>query len=74
MSQTDASLPNVSVGSAHPIEGVDEEDEDEDTFPSTPPAKRVRHIFRRCFESTFDPHSIPGFNVILAEDSDEESP
>lgn len=48
----------------------DEEEEDE-PVSSSPPAKKGRFFFRRCFESTFNPESLPGHNIILAEDSDE---
>ncbi|KAK8400054.1 hypothetical protein O3P69_003028 [Scylla paramamosain] len=48
-----------------------EEEEDSDTVPSSPPAKKSRFFFRRCFEATFNPDTLPGHNVILAEDSDE---
>ena len=51
----------------------EEEDEDSDTIASSPPAKKSRFFFRRCFEATFDPDTLPGHNVILAEDSDEEN-
>ncbi|XP_045134586.1 cell cycle checkpoint control protein RAD9A-like isoform X1 [Portunus trituberculatus] len=48
-----------------------EEEEDSDTVPSSPPAKRSKFFFRRCFEATFNPDTLPGHNIILAEDSDE---
>lgn len=48
-----------------------EEEEDSDTVPASPPAKKSRFYFRRCFEATFNPDTLPGHNVILAEDSDE---
>lgn len=48
-----------------------DDEEDSDTVPASPPAKRSRFFFRRCFEATFNPDTLPGHNVILAEDSDE---
>ena len=39
---------------------------------SAPSAKRAKHIFKRCFEATFDPSSIPGTEKVLAPDSDED--
>jgi len=39
---------------------------------SAPSAKRAKHLFKRCFEATFDPASMPGSEKILAPDSDEE--
>lgn len=39
----------------------------------TPPAKRARYFFQRCFEKTLDPSSIPGAQKVLAPDSDEEN-
>ncbi len=46
----------------------------EDTVQDeSPPAKRARFYFGRCFEQTFNPASVPGFERVLAPDSDEES-
>jgi len=39
---------------------------------SAPSAKRAKHLFKRCFEATFDPANMPGTEKILAPDSDEE--
>lgn len=50
---------------------VAQEEEDSEPVSSSPPAKKGRFFFRRCFESTFNPDSLPGHNIILAEDSDE---
>lgn len=36
-----------------------------------PPSKKARLIFQKCFQTTFDPTTLPGYNTILAEDSDE---
>ncbi|CAL7947165.1 unnamed protein product [Xylocopa violacea] len=48
-------------------------DVSEDKIPSTPPPpnKKARFIFQKCFQSTFDPRTLPGYDIILAEDSDE---
>uniref|UniRef100_A0A336ML43 CSON002238 protein n=1 Tax=Culicoides sonorensis TaxID=179676 RepID=A0A336ML43_CULSO len=49
--------------------------ESEESVPASPTAefrRRRRHIFRRCFEQTFDPRTVPGANEILAVNSDEE--
>lgn len=45
----------------------------EDEVPSSPPppTKKARLIFQKCFQRTFDPRTLPGYDVILAEDSDE---
>lgn len=50
---------------------AEEEKEDSDSVPSSPPAKKGRFFFRRCFEATFNPDTLPGHDIILAEDSDE---
>ncbi|XP_076303368.1 cell cycle checkpoint control protein Rad9 isoform X2 [Lasioglossum baleicum] len=44
-----------------------------DTVPNSPPppAKKARLIFQKCFQKTFDPRTLPGYDVVLAEDSDE---
>ena len=55
--------------------------EDEDMLEITklineeipPAAKKARYIFKRCFDSTFNPNSVPGSDKILAPDSDEEN-
>ena len=41
---------------------------------SSPPSKRARILFKRCFEATLNPNDVPGANTILAPDSDEEDP
>lgn len=55
---------------------VAEDIAEEDTVPGTPPpplSKKARYIFKRCFEATFNSQMIPGFDEVLAEDSDDES-
>ena len=32
----------------------------ENTLSYSPPSKRARFLFKRCFEQTFNPNSIPG--------------
>lgn len=46
-----------------------------DSVPSSPPppAKKARLIFQKCFQRTFDPTMLPGYDVVLAEDSDEDN-
>ncbi|XP_076627132.1 cell cycle checkpoint control protein Rad9 isoform X1 [Colletes latitarsis] len=44
------------------------EDEVPDSPP--PPTKKARLIFQKCFQKTFDPRTLPGYDIILAEDSD----
>lgn len=53
----------------------DQSDAFEDKVPNSPspPNKKARFIFQKCFQKTFDPRTLPGYNVILAEDSDEAS-
>jgi hypothetical protein len=49
---------------------------EEDSVPRTPPlpaAKKARYIFRRCFEATYNSQMLPGYDEVLAEDSDDES-
>ncbi|XP_045625079.1 cell cycle checkpoint control protein RAD9A-like [Procambarus clarkii] len=66
-SQLEISLPNLDV------KNTVAEEEEEDIVPGTPPSKKLKFLFRRCFESTFDPQTIPGHNNILAGDSDDDS-
>ncbi|XP_013190926.1 cell cycle checkpoint control protein RAD9A [Amyelois transitella] len=45
--------------------------QDCDNIPASPTSKTmIKSVFRRCFESTFDPRAIQG--VVLAENSDSE--
>ncbi|XP_031834307.2 cell cycle checkpoint control protein Rad9 isoform X1 [Nomia melanderi] len=55
------------------LENSDKFDILEDAIPSSPPppAKKARLIFQKCFQKTFDPSTLSGYDVILAEDSDE---
>lgn len=59
----------AEASSQHP------EDEDEDLVQNSPPRSNLNpahHIFRKCFQTTFDPSTLPGHDTILAEDSDDE--
>ena len=41
--------------------------------PASPPSKKTKFYFRRCFDATFNPINIPGYQRVLARDSDEEN-
>jgi len=43
-----------------------------DFLEGSPPSKRKNFLFRRCFDATFNPQSVPGTEKVLAPDSDEE--
>ncbi|XP_057326334.1 cell cycle checkpoint control protein RAD9A [Microplitis mediator] len=50
--------------------------EQDDVVPSSPPprsSKKAKIIFKKCLQATFDPTSVPGHDMMLAKDSDEES-
>lgn len=50
---------------------IDDNMMDCDNIPASPTSKNLlRTVFRRCFESTFDPKNLQ--NIILAENSDSE--
>ncbi|KAK9303742.1 hypothetical protein QLX08_004623 [Tetragonisca angustula] len=53
----------------------DQSDLFEDKIPNSPspPNKKARLIFQKCFQKTFDPRTLPGYDIILVEDSDENS-
>ncbi|XP_035724814.1 cell cycle checkpoint control protein RAD9A-like isoform X1 [Vespa mandarinia] len=57
------------------VAGEKNNDELENTVPKSPspPSKKARFIFRKCFQTTFDPRMLPGHDTILVEDSDENS-
>ncbi|XP_043233793.1 cell cycle checkpoint control protein RAD9A-like isoform X4 [Amphibalanus amphitrite] len=44
----------------------------DDAIPGTPPAKRAKFTFQRCFNLTMDPLRVPGHERVLAPDSDED--
>lgn len=35
--------------------------------------KKAKLVFQKCFQNTFDPQMLPGYNTILVEDSDENN-
>ena len=37
----------------------------ENTLSYSPPSKRARFLFKRCFEQTFNPNSIPGIYLTI---------
>lgn len=57
--------------------GVDAEmnDDDESVQNSPPlnPSKKAKTIFKRCFQTTFDPSNLPGFMDVEVEDSGDET-
>lgn len=57
------------------VAGEKDNDDLENTVPKSPspPSKKARFIFRKCFQTTFDPRMLPGHDTILVEDSDENS-
>lgn len=51
--------------------------DDNDVIPNSPqkqPSKKARTIFQRCFQTTFDPRDIPGYDDVEVEDSGDETP
>lgn len=36
-------------------------------------AKKAKLVFQKCFQNTFDPRMLPGHDIILVEDSDENN-
>lgn len=67
-----------SEGGTIDLDNVVKENDDNDfenivpRSPS-PPSKKARFIFKKCFQTTFDLSMLPGHDIILAEDSDENS-
>ncbi|XP_070166105.1 cell cycle checkpoint control protein RAD9B isoform X2 [Polyergus mexicanus] len=50
----------------------------EESIPHSPPplrqaAKRAKLVFQKCFQNTFDPRMLPGHDIILVEDSDDNN-
>ena len=43
-----------------------------DMIDGTPPSKRAKFFFQRCFDSTFNPNRISGTEKVLAPDTDED--
>jgi len=46
---------------------------DEDCFTASPPSKKKKVLFRRCFDATWNPSKVLGTEKVLAPDSDEET-
>lgn len=46
----------------------------ENEIPNSPPppTKKARLILKKCFQTTFDPRTLPGYDIVLAKDSDED--
>ena len=38
----------------------------------TPPSKRAKYLFKRCFDATFNPAAVTGAQRVLAPDSDDD--
>mgnify|MGYP004581650949 CR=1 FL=1 len=75
-------FPTITKGKSNNNETDKEEnldDDQSDVFEDkilnspSPPNKKARLIFQKCFQKTFDPGTLPGYDIILAEDSDEDS-
>lgn len=49
------------------------EDESVQNSPPLNPSKKAKKIFRRCFQTTFDPRNLPGFMDVEVEDSGDET-
>lgn len=49
----------------------------DDSIPCSPPrqqmTKKARMMFQKCFQTTFDPRMLPGHDMILVEDSDDNN-
>lgn len=45
----------------------------ENSIPCSPTRIKKKRLFKRCFESTFRPSALPGADVILAPNSDDEN-
>ena len=43
-----------------------------DAIDATPPSKRAKFFFHRCFDATFNPSKISGAERVLAPDSDDD--
>lgn len=52
--------------------GSKPEDDTEESVPGSPRRQLVRRLFRRCYEDSFRPSILPGADIILAPNSDEE--
>jgi hypothetical protein len=72
-------LPRFSINEDYVKENSTAQDgensADQDAVPGTPsppPSKRARYIFKRCFQDTFSSQMLPGYDEVLAEDSDDE--
>uniref|UniRef100_A0A0K2V6S5 Cell cycle checkpoint control protein RAD9A n=1 Tax=Lepeophtheirus salmonis TaxID=72036 RepID=A0A0K2V6S5_LEPSM len=46
---------------------------DDPPISESPPSKKIKYFFKRCFNKTFNPSNITGAQVVLAPDSDDEN-
>lgn len=72
------SLKSLNHNVFQEIENGLEENPNHDLIEASPPpaekplSDKIKRVFRRCFEVTFDPSQIPGHDVILAPNSSSE--
>jgi len=70
-----STIPNDMPPPLHPTQDISlnlRPPDEPDCMEGTPPSKRKNFMFRRCFDATFNPQSVPGTERVLAPDSDEE--
>ncbi|XP_028036525.1 cell cycle checkpoint control protein RAD9A [Bombyx mandarina] len=62
---------DINLKASNNLDNVKEQIDFDNVIPASPTSRtKIKSVFKRCFESTFDPKSIQG--VILAENSDSE--
>ncbi|XP_011506336.1 PREDICTED: cell cycle checkpoint control protein RAD9A [Ceratosolen solmsi marchali] len=63
-------LKRKSNQEIHSPDGGDKDDLVQNSPPKQP-SKKAKLIFKKCFQTTFNPESLPGYNNIEVEDSGE---
>lgn len=64
---------NENLDKEQAAEPIDFDDNVPHSPPRQPIVKRAKLVFKKCFQNTFDPRMLPGHDIILVEDSDENN-
>ena len=67
--------PNPGQDDSQPFNGDRDgpDDMEVDEIPASPPTKKARIFWKKCYNKTLIPSRVPGADKILAPDSDEDS-
>ncbi|TRY70631.1 hypothetical protein TCAL_17281 [Tigriopus californicus] len=64
--------PDVMAEMSMDQGGIWDIEGNEETVPRSPPSKKARVVFKRCFDATFYPQNMTAATRVLAPDSDDD--